>query len=82
MSMIADNPTGTGMSAMPGNEQMMAMMGKVVKVGDLTLLSQDNQLSALVNARVLFQAQAATEAVMLPLVQKIVFAKVGAFDKK
>lgn len=82
MSFIADNPMVGGMAGMLGNVQMMAMMGKVVKVGDQPLLSQDNQLSTLVNARVLFQAQGAAEDVMLPLVQKIDFAKVGMFDKK
>lgn len=82
MSMIADNPMVASMGAMLGNTQMMAMMGKVVKVGEQSLLSQDNQLSTLVNSRVLFQAEGGTEAVMLPLVQKIDFAKVGMFDKK
>ena len=70
------------MAGMPGTAQMMAKMGKVVKVGDQSLLSQHNKLSTLVNARVLFQAQGTAEDVMLPLVQKIDFAKVGVFDKK
>ncbi len=82
MSFIADNPMVGTMGAMLGNAQMMAMMGKVVKVGDQTLLSQDNAISTLVASRVLFQAQGAAEDVMLPLVKKIDFAKVGVFDKK
>ena len=82
MSFIADNPMVGGMAGMLGNAQMMAMMGKVVKVGDQPLLSQDGSISTLVNARVLFQAQGSTEDLMLPLVQKIDFAKVGTFDKK
>ena len=82
MSFVADNPMVSSMGAMLGNAQMMAMMGKVVKVGDQALLSQDNAVSSLVNSRVLFQAQGGTEEQMLPLVQKIDFAKVGVFDKK
>ena len=82
LSFIADNPMVATMGAMLGNAQMMAMMGKVVTVGDQPLLSQDGSISALVNARVLFQAQGGTEDQMLPLIQKIDFARVGTFDKK
>ncbi len=82
LSFVADNPMVASMGAMLGNAQMMAMMGKVVKVGDQALLSQDGSISTLVNARVLFQAQGGTEEQMLPLVQGIDFAKVGVFDTK
>ena len=82
MSFIADNPMVGAMAAMLGNAQMMAMMGKVVKVGDQPLLNTDDNLSTLANARVLFQAQGATSDIMLPVVQKIDFAKVGVFDTK
>ena len=82
MSFVADNPMVASMGAMLGNAQMMAMMGKVEKVGDQALLNTDDNLSTLVNARVLFQAQGAASDVMLPLVQQIDFAKVGAFDSK
>lgn len=82
LSFIADNPMVGGVAAMLGNAQMMAMMGKVIKVGDQPLLSQDGSISTLVNSRVLFQAQGGTEDQMLPLVQTIDFAKVGAFDRK
>ncbi|MBI1170809.1 hypothetical protein GC209_05360 [bacterium] len=82
LSFVADNPMVGSMGAMLGNAQMMAMMGKVVKVGNQALLSQDGSISALVNSRVLFQAQGGTEEQMLPLVQKIDFAKVGVFDTK
>ena len=82
MSYIADNPMVGGMAGMLGNAQMMALMGKVIKVGDQPLLSQDSSISTLVNARVLFQAAGAADDIMLPLVQAIDFAKVGTFDKK
>jgi len=82
MSFIADNPVVASMGAMLGNAQMMAMMGKVVKVGEQALLDADNNVSTLVNGRVLFQAQGAASDVMLPFVQNIDFAKVGTFDTK
>ena len=82
MSFVADNPMVASMGAMLGNAQMMAMMGKVVKVGDQPLLDTDGNLSTLVNSRVLFQAQGAGSDVMLPVVQTIDFARVGLFDSK
>ena len=82
MSFVADNPMVASMGAMLGNVQMMSMMGKVVKVGDQPLLDADNNLSGLVNGRVLFQAQGAATDIMLPMAQTIDFAKVGAFDSK
>lgn len=82
MSFVADNPMVASMGAMLGNAQMMAMMGKVVKIGDQALLQTDDNLSTLVNSRVLFQAQGAPTDVMLPVAQTIDFAKVGAFDAK
>ncbi|MBC7478128.1 MAG: hypothetical protein H7317_08555, partial [Pseudorhodobacter sp.] len=65
LSFIADNPVVASMGAMLGSAQMMAMMGKVAKVGDQPLLETDNSLSALVNSRVLFQAQGAATDVMM-----------------
>lgn len=82
MSFIADNPMVGGMAGMLDRAQMVAMMGEVVKAGDQPLLSQDNQVLTLVNARVLFQAQGAAKDEMQPLVQKIDFAKMGVFAKK
>ncbi len=54
----------------------------LVKVGDQAVLDAEGSLSALVEARVLFQAQGAASAVILPVVQLIDFAKVGVFDSK
>ncbi|MEO8242044.1 MAG: hypothetical protein ABI832_06995 [bacterium] len=82
MSFVADNPMVASMGAMLGNAQMMAMMGKVVEVGDQPLLDSDGNLSGLIGSRVLFQAQGGGSDVMLPLAQTIDFAKVAAFDKK
>ena len=61
---------------------MMAMMGKVIKVGDPALPSTDGSISTLVGGRVLFHAHGGTDEQMLPVVQSIDFAKVAVFDKK
>ncbi len=82
VSFIADNPMVAAMGAMLGNAQMMAMMGKVIKVGDQALLSTDGSISTLVGGRVLFQAQGSSDDQMLALVKSIDFAKVAVFDKK
>lgn len=79
ISYIADSPMVASMGAMLASPQMMAMMGKVVKVGDQALLSQDGSLSALVGNRVLFQGSG-SEAEMMALVEAIDFAKLAAFD--
>ena len=82
LSFIADNPMVASMGAMLGSVEMMAMMGKVVKVGDQALLENEGNYSALVGNRVMFTAQGAATDVMLPIVQTIDFAKLGAFDAK
>lgn len=82
ISFIADNPMVASMGTMLGNAQMMALMGTVRKVGEQPVLETEGSLSALIGGRVLFQAQGATVEAMLPLVQRIDFAKVGIFDSK
>jgi len=82
MNFIADSPMVASMGAMLGNVQMMAMMGKVVKVGDQALLDSDNNLSTLVANRVLFTAQGATTEQMMPFVKLLDFARIGVFDGK
>jgi hypothetical protein len=78
----ADNSLVSSMAQMLGNAEMMALMGKVVKVGDQTLLETDGNLTTLVADRVLVQAQGASVEAMLPVVQVIDFAKLGKFDSK
>lgn len=82
VSFIADNPMVASMGAMLGNAAMMAMMGKVVKVGDQSILDSDGSLSTLAGARVLFQAQGAPVDQMMPVVEQIDFAKLATFDGK
>lgn len=82
ISYVADNQMVGAMAGMLGSAQMMAMMGKVEMIGDQPVLNADGSLQALVNMRVLFQAQGADAEVMLPVVKTIDFATLGNFDKK
>ncbi len=82
VTLLADNPMVASMGAMLGNAQMMALMGKVVKVGDQAILDSENTLNTLAGNRVLFTAQGATTAEMMPVVSLIDFAKLGTFDAK
>ena len=80
VSFIADNPMVASMGAMLGSVEMMALMGKVVKVGDQALLENEGNYSALAGNRVMFTATGAATDVMLPLVQTVDFAKLATFD--
>lgn len=80
VSFIADNPMVASMGAMLGSVEMMAMMGKVVKVGDQALLENEGNYSALVGNRVMFTATGAATDVMLPVVQTVDFARLATFD--
>ena len=80
VSFIADNPMVVSMGAMLGSVEMMAMMGKVVKVGDQALLENEGNYSALAGNRVMFTATGAATDVMLPIVQTVDFARLATFD--
>lgn len=81
MTYIADNPMVTAMGGMLGDATMMAMMGKVVKVGDVSLLNQDGAFSALIGNRVMLNAQGASEEVILPVLESVDYAGLGTFDQ-
>jgi hypothetical protein len=81
ISLMADSPTVASMAGILGNPQMMAMMGKVVKVGAIDMLDQDGSLSALVANRVLLQVQGADIADMSAILATMDFAKLGQFDQ-
>jgi hypothetical protein len=84
LDITADSPLVASMAPMLANVQMMTAMGKVVKIGDVMALEQDDDqsLSALVGNRILVQMQGADVATMLPLFQKIDFAGLATYDKK
>lgn len=81
ITLTADSPAVASMAGILGNPQMMAMMGKVVKVGAIDMLDQDGSLSALVGNRVLLQAQGADVADMSAILATMDFAKLAQFDQ-
>lgn len=81
MTLSADSPLVASMGGMLGSPQMMAMMGKVMKVGGLDMLVQDNALSALVGMRVLVQAQGDTPEAMAGLMASMNLAGLAQFDE-
>lgn len=81
LDLMADNQMVAGMAEMFLNPDMLAMMGNVVKVGDVSILDQGESVTALVAGRVLVTAQGMTAADMLPVVQAIDFDRLAVFDK-
>jgi len=68
------------MAGILGNPQMMAMMGKVVKVAGQDMLEQDGSLSALVGGRVLVQAQGMQSDTMQGVLGAVDFTRLAAYD--
>lgn len=81
VNLMADNQMVTGMAEMFVNPDMLAMMGKVVKVGDVSILDQGESVTALIAGRVLVTAQGMGSADMLPVVQAIDFDRLAVFDQ-
>lgn len=79
ITLMADNPMVASMGAMLSNAQLMATMGKVVRVGRVRFLQQDNTLQALIGNRVLVQAQDMALEAMLPLLETMDFAGLERF---
>lgn len=80
LTLTADSPLVAQMAGILGNPQMMAMMGKVVKIGGQDMLEQDGALSALVGGRVLVQAQGMDSATMRKVLERLDFARLPAYD--
>lgn len=81
LTLTADSPMVATMAGVLGNPQMMAMMGKVVKVGGTDMMDQSGSLSALVGGRVLVQAQGMESAAMIPVLSGLNFAALPTYDK-
>ncbi|QDY69713.1 hypothetical protein [Qingshengfaniella alkalisoli] len=80
ISLMADSPLIGMMSGLLSNPMVaMASGGKVHRVGDMKVLSQDGSLSALVGSNILVQAEGAAEDVMMPVVETIDFAALEDF---
>lgn len=79
ITLMADNPMVASMGAMLANAQVMATMGKVVRVGRVRFLQQDTSLQALIGNRVLVQAQDMAPEVMLPVLETMDLAGLEKF---
>jgi hypothetical protein len=80
LTLTADSPLVAQMAGILGNPQMMAMMGKVVKVAGQDMLEQDGSLSALVSGRVLVQAQGMQSDTMQGVLGAVDFTRLAAYD--
>ncbi|MDO9525853.1 MAG: hypothetical protein Q7J57_10025 [Gemmobacter sp.] len=79
ITLMADNPMVASMGALLGNSALMATMGKVVRVGQVRVLQQENSLQTLVGNRVMVQAQDAAPDIMMPVFEKIDFVGLEKF---
>ena len=80
LSITADSPMMMGMAGMFMNEQMLAMMGKLVEVSGAKLLEQDNSLMTLLDQRIMVNISGMPADQMMPIVEKLDFVKLATFD--
>lgn len=78
----ADNMMVQSMAGMLGNPAMMAMMGKTETLGGVAFLNQDGSFSALLDNRVLVQAQGADAEQIRAILNSADLGKLGQFDRK
>ncbi|MDJ0825266.1 MAG: hypothetical protein QNJ16_07170 [Rhodobacter sp.] len=76
---MADNPMVTAMAGMLSNAAIMATMGKMTRVGRQKYVTQNGEMSTMVNNRVLVQAKGAAPEVMVQVLELIDYRKLGAF---
>lgn len=79
VSLTADNPLVASMLGLLGNPQMMALMGKVVRVGSRDMMLQDGELSTLVDGRVLVQARGRDLDAMKAALGTLAFNRVARY---
>jgi len=77
--LMADNPMVGAMSGMIGNAALMG--AKIVRVGRQKYMLQDNQMSALIDHRILVQAEGAPQEVMQPLLETIDYRALSGFGR-
>ncbi|MCW9044362.1 MAG: hypothetical protein OQK05_13560 [Pseudopelagicola sp.] len=76
---MADNPMVGAMSGVIGNAGLMG--AKIVRVGRQKYMLQDGQLSALIDHRILVQAEGADQEVMLPVLEAIDYKALSGFGR-
>lgn len=80
VSLLADSPMVTAMGAMLSNPMIArAAGGQLTRVGGIKVLEMDGNLSALIDGRILLQAEGAPSDVMLPVIEAIDFDALEEF---
>jgi len=77
LTIMADNPMVAGFAGMIANAGLMGM--KMRRVGTEMFYDTDGQLSALIDKRILIQAEGADPEVMAPILERIDFKALEGF---
>lgn len=77
LQLMADNPMVAGFAGMIGNAALMGM--KMHRVGRVKFFENDEQLLALIDNRILIQAEGAEPPVMIPILERIDFEALEGF---
>ncbi|MBR9844458.1 MAG: hypothetical protein GYB25_14965 [Rhodobacteraceae bacterium] len=76
---MADNPMVGAMAGMIGNAGLMG--AKITRVGRQKFMDQDGQMSALIDHRILVQAEGASQDIMIPVLETIDYKALGRFGQ-
>jgi len=80
ITFTADNPMVAAMAGMFSNAAMLTASGaKMIRVGREKFVDQDGQLTAVIDNRILIQANGAGAEVMVPVLETIDFRELSRF---
>ena len=80
VGVVMESPLTAMMMSMFGNSQMLAMMGKTVEVGGVTLLDQENSLVTVLDQRIMVTFNGSSTAQLLPFAEAMDFEALANFD--
>ena len=81
LTLTADNPMLAGFVSMFANPMLLAQMGKVIRLGDVAVLDNGTELTAVVDQRILVQVSGAEAAVAMPVLERIDLAGLAGFGR-
>lgn len=80
LTIVADSPMVMAMAPMLSNPMLATAAGaKMHRIGDRRLVEVEDRLAALVDNRILVQAEGATVDLMMPVVEAVDFDALAAF---
>jgi len=80
LTIVADSPMVMAMAPMLSNPMLATAAGaKMHRIGDRRLVEVEDRLAALVDNRILVQAEGATVDLMMPVVEAVDFEALAAF---